>query len=151
LPPPSGACAVSAARIQRSPCAGCRSPVIWATFADGFKRTVEECAEGEGDLALQCHLFKGAAGRLVEARTVLIRTSYRRHDCPGRPYRIGGAAELACLTCHQPMAALVARRSVCAACQAAEREGFDRLVGALVERFGAAAVLELLSRELRTR
>jgi hypothetical protein len=142
---------VSAARIQRAACSACQTRVIWATFADGIKRTVEECPEGEGDLALQCHLFKGASGTLIEARTVLIRTSYRRHDCPGRPYRVGGGAELACLTCGQPLAALVARRSVCAGCQEAERARFVDLVGALVERFGAARVLELLARELAPR
>ncbi len=74
-------------RVQRSSCAGCGARVIWATFADGLKRTVEECREGEGSLALQTHLFqkgRGNAAALVEARSVLIRTSFRLHDCAGR-------------------------------------------------------------------
>lgn len=138
-------------RIQRSSCAVCGARVIWATFADRLKRTVEECPEGEGSLALQCHLFKGTGATLVEARSVLIRTSYRLHDCPGRSERIGEGAELACLACRRPILSRVKARSVCGPCQRAELEAFEHVIGDLVDRFGRAGVLELLARELAPR
>jgi hypothetical protein len=120
--------------------------VIWASFADGRKRPVEDCPEGAGALALQTHLFRGAgAAVLVDARAVLFGTSFRVHQCPGRPDGGVGRGELVCLVCRRPLEALVRGRSVCDACQAAERAALAEVAADLVAAYGAPAALELLS------
>jgi hypothetical protein len=137
--------------IRRVSCSGCSSPVIWATFADGHKRPVEDCPLGDGAIALQEHLFSSgrrAGGRsgFVEARAVRLATRFRAHVCQGRADRPGGAdGERLCLVCRVPMVALERGRSVCIACQAEERAGLVELAAHLVDGFGrdgARAALE---------
>jgi hypothetical protein len=130
--------------IRRVPCSVCRAAVIWAVFADGIRRPVEDCPEGEGAIGLQTHLFRGTRAPHVEARHVLIRTSYRPHSCQGRPVA-GVGGPLVCLVCRRPMKAHVRARSVCAGCQAAERAALAELAAHLVAAFGAGAALELLT------
>ena len=129
--------------IRRVSCSGCSSPVIWATFADGHKRPVEDCALGDGSIALQEHLFSSARGRgrlsFLEARAVRLATRFRLHVCAGRGDRLAGAdGERLCLACRVPMVAPVGGRSVCLDCQTEERARLAELAGAIVDRFGLA-------------
>lgn len=128
--------------IRRVSCSGCTSPVIWATFADGHKRPVEDCPLGDGTIAIQEHLFASGRRRkmhFVEARSVRLATRFRLHVCAGRGDRPAGAdGERLCLDCRVPMVALVGGRSVCLACQTEERASLAELAGALVDRFGLA-------------
>ena len=120
-PPPRGAI-----------CHACGRAVTWIRFPDGLARTVEACAAGTGDVALQADLFGGAT---VAQFTTTIGTSHRLHE--GHCVRRGRWIPLLCATCRAPMKKLIDRRSMCATCQARERAALAAATAALVEKFGA--------------